>query len=730
MPIGLQSDRFDGHRPVVRPSRILLLIGATTIIALCAAAAWMIWQFRVQEIRDAKRELITLDILLIEESERALQSVDLVLQSLQEKITSDGVTTSEDYVSTQSGRDTHELLRSKITGIPQIRALALIGADGYIINSSRDEPVTDTNVSGRDYFMALRDASTDMPYLGDLAPARGAETWSMFLARRVSAPDGTFLGVVRSSIDVGYFENLYKALEIGDGAAVSLWRIDGTLLARYPPVVGGARSFPSETIAAHQRLGIPQTYTVEHSSGDGLARLFATVTAKQFPVVISVGQTFDNILKDWSHIATLTLASALACIAAIILSLWLLARQFVAYEALHVAMEQREAAETARLEVEEQLRQAQKLEAIGQLTGGIAHDFNNLLTAVMGNLELLTKHTAGADPRLPRWAKSAFDAAKRGAMLTQHLLAFSRRQPLDPKPADIVQLLHSILELLRRTLGENIEIKTMVAEGLWTAFVDVNQLDSALLNIAINARDAMEGQGHLLIEAHNVAIDAEAATQLDIKSGDYILISVSDTGKGIAKDVLDRVFEPFFTTKPIGQGTGLGLSQVYGFLKQTGGQITIESQLGHGTAVKMYLPRASCDAAAVTKLDLLDERAPDKGSVILVVEDEEEVRSYMVETLASFGHVVRQACDAKEALDILRQDQTIELLLTDIGLPGLNGRELAKQASILRPDLKILFASGYARQAIMQNDRLEEGVELLVKPFTREQLAQKVRLVL
>ena len=268
---------------------------------------------------------------------------------MQEKIAADGVSTSEDYVRTQSGQDTHELLRSKITGIPQIRALTLIGADGHLINSSRDEPVTDINVSGRDYFMALRDASAEMPYLGDLAPARGAETWSMYLARRVSAPDGKFLGVVRGSIDVGYFENLYKTLEIGDGAAVSLWRTDGTLLARYPPVVGGARSFRSKSIAATQRTGMPQTYTVEHSSGDGLARLFATVTAKQFPVVVNVGQTFDNVLKDWSHIATLILVSAILCIAAIILSLWLLARQFTAYEALHVAMEQREAAEAAQL---------------------------------------------------------------------------------------------------------------------------------------------------------------------------------------------------------------------------------------------------------------------------------------------------------------------------------------------------------------------------------------------
>ncbi len=731
MPIGSEPERIDGGPSAVRPRRILLLAGVIVVAGLCAATAWVVWQLRAQEIRAAKRELITLDVLLVEETERALQSVDLVLRNLQEKIAADGVASAEDYARTQSGPETHELLRAKITGIPQIQAVALIGADGHLVNSSRDGFNPTSNVSDRDYFEALREAPTDAPFLGDLAPTRGAQTWSMFLVRRVSAPDGTFLGLIRGSIDVGYFENLYKALGIGEGAAVSLWREDGTLLARYPPVVGGARSFRSNTIEGRPRLGVPQTYAVEHSSGDGLSRLFATMTAKQFPVVVTVGQTYDEILKDWRHVATLIVASAIFCITAVVLSLWLLARQFAAYEALHVAMRQRGAAEAARIEVEEQLRQAQKLEAIGQLTGGIAHDFNNLLTAVMGNLELLTKHIGSADPRLPRWAKSAFEAAKRSAMLTQHLLAFSRRQPLDPKPTDIVQLLDSMLELLCRTLGENIEIKTMVVDGLWPVFVDVNQLDNAILNIAINARDAMEGKGRLLIEAHNVAVDAETSAQLDIESGNYVLISFSDTGKGIAKDMLGKVFEPFFTTKPIGQGTGLGLSQVYGFLKQTGGQAALESEPGHGTTVKIYLPRAAADEPAVPRPVSLDEKTnADAGSVILVVEDEDDVRAYMVETLIDLGHAVRQARDAKEALNILRQDQTIILLLTDIGLPGLNGCELVKQALILRPNLKTLFASGYARQAIMHNDRLDEGVELLVKPFTREELAQKVRLVL
>jgi CheY-like chemotaxis protein len=331
---------------------------------------------------------------------------------------------------------------------------------------------------------------------------------------------------------------------------------------------------------------------------------------------------------------------------------------------------------------------------------------------------------------MQRWANSASEAAKRGATLTQRLLAYSRRQPLDPKPTDVMHLLNSMSDLLRSTLGENIEIQTTVEDGLWPAFVDVNQLDSAILNIAINARDAMDGRGQLGIDARNLALGLDRPRRGNIPDGDYVLISLSDTGKGIAEEVLDRVFEPFFTTKPIGQGTGLGLSQVYGFLKQTGGQIAIDSAPGEGTTVKMYLPRAAWDADALTAADALEAVNLENAIVILVVEDDNDVRAYTVETLTALGHAVREARNAQEALDILQQDPAISFLLTDVGLPGMNGNELARQALTMRPDVKTLFTSGYARQALMHHDRLDEGVHLLVKPFTREQLIQKIRAVL
>ncbi len=732
MPIGSTFAQVLKRPLAIRPTRIVIGTGILAIIALCAATGWFSLQLRFREIQDAKRELVTLDVLLMEESERSLQSVDLVLRNLQEKIIDDNIGTPEAFISTQGNRDTHDLLRAKIVGIPQIEAVALIAADGHMVNSSRDFPAPSFNVSDRDYFTALRDAQTDAPFLGELGKNRGGDKWSIYLARRLSTPDGIFLGLAVGVIDLDYFQNLYKALEIGDGAAVSLWRKDGTLLVRYPALKGPDQTYKSPTFDKRRRSTAPQTFFVDQSKIDGYRRLVATVAGKQFPIVVNVGQSSDTILQDWRRISSLAIAGMLLFMLAVIFILWLLPRLFAAYEARRAAVKQGAAADAARLEAEEQLRQAQKLEAIGELTGGIAHDFNNLLTAVIGNLDLLTRHADGVNPRLLRWANSALEGARRGATLTQRLLAYSRRQPLEPKPTDVVQLLDSMCDLLRRTLGENIEIKTTVTEEIWPAFVDVNQLDSAILNIAINARDAMEGKGNLSISVQNVTVDAyDKHAQSGIPGGDYVMISLQDTGKGIAEDIIDRIFEPFFTTKPIGQGTGLGLSQVYGFLKQTGGQIALQSEPGHGTTVRMYLPRA-VDADAV---EVQQERADphidlDHGIVILVVEDDEDVRAFTVETLIGLGAIVQEARNAREALDLLRQDQTIMFLLTDVGLPGMNGNELAKRVALLRPDVKTLFTSGYARQAIMHNDRLDEGVHLLVKPFTREQLAQKIRIVL
>jgi len=384
---------------------------------------------------------------------------------------------------------------------------------------------------------------------------------------------------------------------------------------------------------------------------------------------------------------------------------------------------------TEKRAAEEKLRQAQKMEAIGQLTGGVAHDFNNLLTVISGNLDMLHRRLQdeGGDDLL-RLVNAALRGATRGAVLTQRLLAFSRRQPLQPKFVSVNDLIAGMSEMLRRTLGESIVIETVLAGGLWPTFVDANQLESALLNLAVNARDAMPDGGKLTIEAANVYFDEEYAAKSEVLPGQYVGIFVSDTGIGMTPDVASKAFDPFFTTKEIGQGTGLGLSQVYGFMKQSGGHAKIYSEIGAGTTVKLYLPRhyASDHAAEAPSVAVAIPRA--SGETILVVEDDPDVRSFTSEVLRELGYRVIDAADAATGLRLLDADREIKLLFTDVGLPGgMNGRQLADEARRRRAGLKVLFTSGYARNAIVHHGRLDPGVELIVKPFTYAALAARIR---
>jgi PAS domain S-box-containing protein len=387
---------------------------------------------------------------------------------------------------------------------------------------------------------------------------------------------------------------------------------------------------------------------------------------------------------------------------------------------------------TERRAAEERISQAQKMEAVGQLTGGIAHDFNNLLTVISGNIEALQRRLPkDANADLHRLANSALHGAERAAILTHRLLAFSRRQPLEPRSVVVNTLIAGMSEMLRRTLGESIAIEAVLAGGVWPIFADGNQLESALLNLAINARDAMPDGGKLTIECANVHLDDDYAASAEIAPGQYVVISVSDTGIGMTPETVSKAFDPFFTTKEIGQGTGLGLSQVYGFIKQSSGHVKIYSELGLGTTVKLYLPRYFSSDSPAEISEAARSVARGAGETILVVDDETDVRSLAVEILLELGYVVLDAPDGPAALRILDAHREIELLLTDVGLPGgMNGRQLADEAKRRRARLKVLFTSGYARNAIVHHGRLDPGVELLAKPFTYATLAARVRRIL
>ena len=405
---------------------------------------------------------------------------------------------------------------------------------------------------------------------------------------------------------------------------------------------------------------------------------------------------------------------------------------------LEVALARLRVEAESRIQAEEKLRQSQKMEAVGQLTGGIAHDFNNLLTIVIGSLDLLRRRLS--DARQLRHVDNAIEGASRAATLTQRLLAFSRQQPLAPKPLDVNKLVQGMSELLHRTLGEQVEVETVLAGGLWQANVDPNQMENALLNLAVNARDAMEGVPgvrRLTIETGNAYLDdAYAAGHPELVPGQYVMVAVSDTGPGMAPAVVDRVFEPFFTTKPVGKGTGLGLSQVHGFVKQSGGHIAIYSETrpdagaGQGTTVKLYLPRHRAEAEKLPLPEPHLTAAGQPGGLVLFVEDQDGVRQFGVEALRDLGYAVLDAADAPTALRLLDANPDIVLLLTDVVLPGMDGSRLADEACRRRPGLRVLFTTGYTRNAIVHNGRLDPNVDLVTKPFTIATLAAKLREVL
>jgi PAS domain S-box-containing protein len=385
---------------------------------------------------------------------------------------------------------------------------------------------------------------------------------------------------------------------------------------------------------------------------------------------------------------------------------------------------------TEQRELENRLRQSQRLEAVGQLTGGVAHDFNNLLTVIMGNAETLM-HALGDDPKMRALAELTVTAAERGAELTQRLLAFARRQALTPKAIDIDALLAGMNELLARALGEHVEIELVRAAGLWRAFVDAAQLENAVLNLCINARDAMPEGGLLTIETANVTLDDTYARNADeVAPGDYVMVAVSDTGAGMPPEIVARAFEPFFTTKDVGKGTGLGLSMVHGFIKQSQGHVKIYTEEGHGTTIKLYLPKAADGEERAGPAQTAPKTIEGGSERILLVEDDAQVRDHVGAQLRDLGYDVVAVADAAAALSVL-DEGTFDLLFTDIVMPGgMNGRQLAEEAHSRRPLLRVLFSSGYTDNAIVHHGRLDHGVHLLNKPYRRSDLAAKLREVL
>jgi two-component system NtrC family sensor kinase len=581
------------------------------------------------------------------------------------------------------------------------------------------------DVSDRNYFMAHHDNLVNGPFVTQVLEARAANT-RFFAISRKRVIDGKFAGVSIVSISPEYFSEFYSQLPAPGVAA--LLRGDGAVLVRYPEVAGADRLPANSPFLKAISDGINAGLVSAPSPVDGRTRIFMFQRLEKLPnLYVAVGIQSESIVRAWM----VTMGSHL--IFGLPATLALVSLGFIALrrtERLQQEISRRETTEQA-------LRQAQKMEAVGRLSGGIAHDFNNMLTVILGNIDMASRRLGDDNPRIQRLLDSARQASERAATLVQRLLAFSRQHPQEVKAVDINRLVQSISELLRRTIGETVTVETVLAGGLWKIAVDPNQLENAILNLAVNARDAMPDGGRLTIETSNSYLDeAYVMSNNDdgFAAGQYVLLAVTDSGTGMSREVRERAFEPFFTTKPAGMGTGLGLSMVYGFAKQSSGHVKIYSEAGEGTTIKLYFPRLSEQKALP---DWSEERAPrpapiDRGDeAILLVEDDEEVRKFSVEVLREHGYIIHAAADGASALRLLETESNIKMLFTDVVLPGgMNGRELADEARRRRPDLKVLYATGYTRNAIIHQGRLDAEVELLTKPFTAEALARKIRQVL
>ncbi len=628
---------------------------------------------------------------------------------------------------------------------PQVVGITVADADGNVIARGADwPPGAPETIADEDDFKALRAHDQALPYISRATGGRRAGGPIFSMASRITGKTpGRFAGIVTIAINQSYFDDFYRAVEREAEHLIVLARDDGGVLASEPTPMG---HLPPDVLSDLESGSRSNGFLMRPAVVDGETRLFGYEKVGSYPVVIGFGVSLRTAMMPWRrNMWTYGLVAVLSSLALLGVSGFAIRRIALEGRATRrwrhsAALLKTEMAERAH--VEEQLRQAQKMEAVGRLTGGVAHDFNNLLTVVVGSLDLLARRVGDADPRQTMLIRNALDGASRAATLTARLLAFSRQHPLDPKPLDANALVDGMLNLLQRTLGETVAIELDLATGLCPVFADPNQLENAILNLCVNAVDAMPKGGALTVSTASAVLDeGYCAQHADVAPGPYVVIAVTDTGTGMAPEVVAKAFEPFFTTKPVGKGTGLGLSQVYGFARQSGGHAAIETEPGRGTTIKIYLPRpaaaqstgAQPTAAQVPRHDAVpgpdQQPAPGGAATVLIVEDDDLVRQFSSAALRDTGYTVIEAGTGPEGLRLLRAHPAVALLFTDIVLKGpIDGKELARQALALRPDLPVLFTTGYTKDAITPTGQVSaaSGADFIAKPFTTAGLAAKI----
>jgi signal transduction histidine kinase/CheY-like chemotaxis protein len=720
-------------------SRSLQVMAIAVALLILVATAQQLMRVRDTTLENTERQMTRLDMVFAEQTGRAAETVDFILRNAIDALRQ----LPPDTQPHAAVMD--DLLRHWVEGVRQVRGICITNKDGTIIFASGPPMQGDVpRVLHAALVFHATHPEADLRISGPLHETDGV--WTALMTRRVNTPDGSFNGIVSARLDLRYFEEFYQAVELHEGGTILLHLRDGTVLARYPhneAAIGMSYADlpPFKDILAHGMAGT----VIMDSPLDGRARVLAIRALKAFPLVVNVSVGEKQVLASWRREAWFFGAGALVVCGLLMTLMFLLANRSRQIERLVVEfrnakdsaelanrrlveqMEERERAEVA-------LHQAQRIEAVGRLTGGVAHDFNNLLTVVLGNIELLA-HGARLDQPARDQLAAMRAAAERGATLTSQLLAFARRQPLVPRPVDLNAVIAGMQDLLKSALGSAVRVETWSAPDLWSAMADATQIELVVLNLTINARDAMPRGGVLTIEIANARIGAPRnnigpmgaePAEGEPAAGEYVAITMRDNGIGMTSDVLARAFEPFFTTKSPGSGSGLGLSQVYGTARQLGGGVRIDSAPGLGTSVTIYLPRSS----VIAEPPQIQSDIPSVASqgAVLVVDDDPAVRTTTVEVLRDLGYDLREAGSGEEALDLLRRDSQIEVLLTDVVMPGMNGAELARLAADVRPRLTILFMSGYADPeeitGVLRRHRLVR------KPFLPAHLATQIEAAL
>ena len=711
-------------------SRSLQAMAIAVAVLIMLVTAQQLMRIRMTMVENAERQVSRLDMVFAEQTGRAVETVDFILRSAIDALHQYPPGTPVDEAKMD------DLLHHLVEGVHQARGVCITNDQGKVIYAS-GPPMAGDVPKALQEALAWHLAHPDggLHFSEPLHETDGV--WTSLMTRRINGPDGELIGMASGRLDLRYFEDFYRAVELQQGGAILLHLRDGTVLARYPhreDVIGAsyANLPPFKDILAHALAGT----VIMDSPLDGKARVLAIRALKAFPLAVNVSISEDDVLASWRRQAWFFGGGGVIIAGLIIWLMFLLARRTRQVEGLVVEFRSaKEAAELANTRLIEQmeereraeaaLRQAQRIEAVGRLTGGVAHDFNNLLTVVLGNIELLQR-TARLEKSGLELLNAMRAAAERGATLTGQLLAFARRQPLVPRAADLGTIVTGMNDLLRSALGSSVRLETWAAPDLWPAMVDTTQVELVVLNLAINARDAMPHGGVLSIEVANTHV-GPPERRGEPAEGEYVAITVRDNGIGMTTDVLARAFEPFFTTKAPGAGSGLGLSQVYGTARQSGGGVRIDSAPGVGTSVSVYLPRAKgrVESAPVLATPIAPSASQ---AVVLVVDDDPAVRSTTVAVLHDLGYDLREAGSGQEALDILRRDANIDVLLTDVVMPGMNGAELAHLAASVRPHLSILFMSGYAEPQEITGAL--QRYTLVRKPFLPADLGAKIEAAL